>query len=86
MKKGNLGIEAINYKLSVTILPLQAKMFLRPVIFFSVVCLACCETKKNSEDPPLLEALNAKYFGHIRGKRTVSLKTEQQTSGRVNCE
>ncbi|KAJ7386272.1 hypothetical protein OS493_010676, partial [Desmophyllum pertusum] len=47
-------------------------MFLRLVIFFSVVCLASCsETKKKSQDPPaLLKALNAKYFGHIRGKRT----------------
>ena len=50
-------------------------MLLRLVILFSVVCLASCETNTNSEDPPLLEALNAKYFGHIRGKRMVSLKT-----------
>ena len=67
-------------------LPLQVRMFFRLVILFSVVCLASCETKKNSEDPPLLQALNAKYFGHIRGKRTVSLNTEQQQQqGETNC-
>ena len=57
-------------------------MFLRLVIVFSVVCLANCETEKNSEeDPPLLQALNAKYFGHFRGKRMVSVKTDRQTTG-----
>ena len=48
-------------------------MFLRlVVVFFFTVYLASCETEKKSQGPPLLEALNAKYFGHIRGKRTVS--------------
>jgi len=47
-------------------------MFLRLVICFFLVCVASCETEKKSEDPPLSEALNAKYFGHFRGKRTVS--------------
>ena len=42
------------------------------VVFFFTVYLASCETEKKSQGPPLLEALNAKYFGHIRGKRTVS--------------
>ena len=48
-------------------------MFLRlVVVFFFTVYLASCETEKKSQGPPLLEALNAKYFGHIRGRRTVS--------------
>lgn len=48
-------------------------MFLRLAVLFCVVCLASSEKEKNSEDPPgLLQALNSKYFGHIRGKRTVS--------------
>ncbi|RMX46430.1 hypothetical protein pdam_00000574, partial [Pocillopora damicornis] len=46
-------------------------MFLRLAVLFCVVCLASSEKEKNSEDPPgLLQALNSKYFGHIRGKRT----------------
>lgn len=50
---------------------LRSMMFLRLAVLFCVVCLASSEKEKNSEDPPgLLQALNSKYFGHIRGKRT----------------
>ncbi|PFX29554.1 hypothetical protein AWC38_SpisGene5680 [Stylophora pistillata] len=49
----------------------RSMMFLRLAVLFCVVCLASSETEKKSEDPPgLLQALNSKYFGHIRGKRT----------------
>ncbi|CAH3137115.1 unnamed protein product [Pocillopora meandrina] len=49
----------------------ESMMFLRLAVLFCVVCLASSEKEKNSEDPPgLLQALNSKYFGHIRGKRT----------------
>ena len=52
----------------------RSMMFLRLAVLFCVVCLASSETEKKSEDPPgLLQALNSKYFGHIRGKRTVSI-------------
>ena len=55
-------------------------MILRIVILLTLVCLASCtETKKKSEDPPWAEALNAKYFGHIRGKRIVSTESKLQT-------
>lgn len=77
MKEGKsiyqINSDSINFQPKRYFLAFRSIMFLRLcILLFLLVCLARCATlQKKSENPPLLEALNAKYFGHIRGKRMV---------------